>query len=477
MDNQTETMWNDTTTNSALTHTWRTNTTEALAISDTTLEWHNKTLSNILDQINDNLTSYFDIVDDVLPLSRDGNSSNLTLVLNDSNLNSSGPSHYNKETRIIAAWVLFAFGIVGNILVCLWMWTNRRRKSRMNLFILMLTIADLMVCFLAMLYVIIIEELNYIWIAGNVICKVFNFVQSAAMMASTNMLVVIAVDRHQAIRSPLKEAFSAGRMVCIAWATGFLCSTPQLYVWSVHTSNGISRCGWPIGTTQQEKQAYITYIAFIVFFLPFIIISVAYIRIFKKIADKAHDSRKEPRKSSIKQGRIHLQSTGSGSLSKAKIKTLKMTAVIIFMFIICGLPFFIAEMWRSYGNPDTMPLDVYAILGIFAVSNSTTNPYVFLLFNINDRFLNEFERTFGVRCPCRQESARTKGHTYSAPFRSRGRIAKTFDATQYNYNRRQKNKENIEVTILPSSSSSEKGFSPEKHRCTRLIGRGKEFKV
>ncbi|XP_077989527.1 neuropeptide S receptor-like [Glandiceps talaboti] len=431
--------------------------------------------SSVASEIPSNITLsvLVEMFNDIVLVTDESNVTNTTDSLYGSGKDTHFRADYNKETRIIAAWLLFILGIVGNLLVCVWMWTNRRRKSRMNMFILMLTIADLSVCFLAILYVIIIEELNNMWIAGNVVCKIFNFVQSAAMMASTNMLLVIAIDRHQAIRSPLRESFSSCRMISIAWAAAFLCSVPQLYVWNENIRNGVPICGWPANTTKQMRKVYISYIAIVVFFLPFIIISVAYARIFKKIADKAHDSKKEPRKSSIKQGRVHLQSTGSGSLSRAKIKTLKMTAVIIFTFIICGLPFFIAEMVVSYGTK--IDQDVYAILAIFAVCNSATNPYVFLVFNINDRFLNEFERTFGIRCPCLRESARTRPHSYTAPFRSQGGLSK--DLGRDHHFRPSKNREAIEVTILPSSSSSEKGFSPERLRSARLIGRGKEFRV
>ena len=52
----------------------------------------------------------------------------------------------------------------------------------------------------------------------------------------------------------------------------------------------------------------------------------------------------------IKPGKVHLQSTPSSSLPKAKIKTLKMTCVIVSVFLICGLPYFILEMIYNFGD-------------------------------------------------------------------------------------------------------------------------------
>ena len=56
----------------------------------------------------------------------------------------------------------------------------------------------------------------------------------------------------------------------------------------------------------------------------------------------------------IKPGKVHLQSTPSSSLPKAKIKTLKMTCVIVSVFLICGLPYFILEMIYNFGDHRTV---------------------------------------------------------------------------------------------------------------------------
>lgn len=47
------------------------------------------------------------------------------------------------------------------------------------------------------------EHADRWWLAGDVICRVLKYAQSFAIMSSVNMLVVLSVDRHQAIRRPL----------------------------------------------------------------------------------------------------------------------------------------------------------------------------------------------------------------------------------------------------------------------------------
>ena len=141
------------------------------------------------------------------------NSSNITL--NTSKVGRCGESvhdkDYNKRIRIATLYITIIIGTIGGALVFAWMWNNRRLKSRVNSlsrvnsFILNLTVADLMVMLLAVLPQLIWEyQDNRVWLAGEFMCKFIKFLQSFSMMASTNMLVVIAIDRHQAITKPLK---------------------------------------------------------------------------------------------------------------------------------------------------------------------------------------------------------------------------------------------------------------------------------
>jgi len=120
---------------------------------------------------------------------------------------------------LLILYLTISLCVVGSILVVLWMPCNRRMSSnfnhlsRVNVFILYLTIADILVILLAVLSQLIWEYADRDWRAGYVMCRLVKFLQSFSMVASNYMVVVIAVDRHQAIRAPLKEAFSVGIIV------------------------------------------------------------------------------------------------------------------------------------------------------------------------------------------------------------------------------------------------------------------------
>lgn len=57
-----------------------------------------------------------------------------------------------------------------------------------------------------------------------------------------------------------------------------------------------------------------------------------------------------------------------------------MTIVIVASFLLCSTPYFIVDFWRVYGGQTISPM-IWAIIASLAVSNSATNPFVFLGFN------------------------------------------------------------------------------------------------
>lgn len=174
-------------------------------------------------------------------------------------------------------------------------------------------------------------------------------------------------------------------MAGIGWGISLAAAFPQLFVFHLNDTNG--RCENIFRETKKSaRAAYLTYALVLSFLIPLFILAVCYARIFLKISQKAAESNTN-RRQTFKPGKVHLQSTPSSSLPKAKIKTLKMTFVIVSTFIFFGLPYFIAEMIMSYGDHRVLNEYLYAVLGAVAPAPSSINPYVFLLFNANWRCL------------------------------------------------------------------------------------------
>ena len=168
---------------------------------------------------------------------------------------------YNETIRMVTLYVTLITGIVGGMSVFIWMWRNRRLKarlnsmSRVNSFILNLTVADLSVMFFAVLPQLVWEyQSDREWYAGDVMCKTVKFMQSFTLMASTNMLVAIAIDRHIAIRSPLKSTHAVGNITCILFS--LICNSAMPHRAIVQPNRTLY--GTPIGiegcATTREKR-------------------------------------------------------------------------------------------------------------------------------------------------------------------------------------------------------------------------------
>ena len=114
---------------------------------------------------------------------------------------------FDQDIRIAALYIFIVLGSVGGALVLLWLWFNRRRKSRVNALILQVCLSDLLVIFGACLPQLIWEYSARHWALGDALCRILKFLQSFVMMSSNYMLVVLSIDRHQAIRAPLREPF------------------------------------------------------------------------------------------------------------------------------------------------------------------------------------------------------------------------------------------------------------------------------
>ncbi|KAL4228112.1 hypothetical protein ACF0H5_013547 [Mactra antiquata] len=176
-------------------------------------------------------------------------------------------------------------------------------------------------------------------------------------------------------------------MAGTGWALAAILSLPVMGVFHTNQVGGMTRCENIFRYLPHwHRQLWMTWVMFVVFFVPLVMLIICYIRIFTKIAHKASENSVK-----FKSGKVSLQSTHSSSLPRAKIKTLKMTFVIILTFIICTVPYFVVEMIMTYGDYCVVSKKLYALLGGMAACNSATNPYVFLLFNVKLSWLKQLK--------------------------------------------------------------------------------------
>ncbi|XP_014670895.1 PREDICTED: arg8-vasotocin receptor-like [Priapulus caudatus] len=330
---------------------------------------------------------------------------------NDSYPSPTPPGHpYQKWLRIGVIIVIYVVSLVGNTSVCMWMWRNKQfRARRMNRFILHLTCADMLVTWFTMLSQIVFESIGTVWLLDEASCRIFKMLQNFSIVSSTYVVTSIAIDRAFAIARPLSRPPSVNRFLIVAWLCSLIPSIPSLFLFH-RRQEGVntyfcSSIFHDILSKAIYRQVYMLFIWLCVFFIPLLIILVSYILIVWTIWKKAHDDAKAAGANHVETVGNHVTrrpiTTGpvcNSSLPKAKMKTLKMTIVIVLTFIVCNLPYYTQEMILAFGDPSILDMTFVAISGIISASNSAANPYIFLLFSSRNKFVSSAINQFCLSC-------------------------------------------------------------------------------
>lgn len=130
---------------------------------------------------------------------------------------------------VIAYSCLFVIAAVGNLTVFITLFRTRRRKSRVNCFIMHLSIADLIVTFI-MLPLETAWHITVSWQAGEIACRVLMFCRAFGFYLSSFVLVAISLDRYFSIVHPLSihDADKRGKLFLVfAWLLSSTASLPQ----------------------------------------------------------------------------------------------------------------------------------------------------------------------------------------------------------------------------------------------------------
>ncbi|XP_078677061.1 neuropeptide S receptor-like [Branchiostoma floridae x Branchiostoma belcheri] len=299
--------------------------------------------------------------------------------------------------RVTTIAVIMFMALVGNgfIITVLTTSSAKQRFSRVNIFILNLAIGDLCVCVVTMSTEIMFVAFGQ-WVLGAVMCKLVVYGQIVTLASTTFILTAMTIDRHQAITKPLhfQTESSARRMVALSWLLAFVVAIPQLLIFVEEErrskTGAVKRVCVSQGyTAEWQRQTYVTWLALYVLVAPTIIISYCYIRIVWTLWHT---------ESTCPTGQNYSR-TRTDTISKAKIKTIKMTVCIIIGFVTCWTPYFVVTLHDVYTGK-SLPDVAYVIAETMALFNSAFNPIVYGLFSVKTKR--------GVRemCCC-QDSARS----------------------------------------------------------------------
>ncbi|KYM96443.1 Cardioacceleratory peptide receptor, partial [Cyphomyrmex costatus] len=290
-------------------------------------------------------------------------------------------------------WLLFAVIVAGNTAVLAGLLLGKRRKSRMNFFIMQLAFADLLVGLISVL-TDIIWRTTVAWYAGNIACKLIRFMQAVVTYSSTYVLVALSIDRYDAITRPMNFSGSwwrARALVITAWTLSALFSMPIVFLYEEKQIQDTPQCWIDLDPTQWK--IYMSLVSFSLFIAPTLIIGGCYTVIVVTIWSQGAALRQGPTRDTRR-------ASSRGLIPKAKIKTVKMTFVIVFVFILCWSPYIVFDLLQVYGHIRKTQTNIAVATFIQSLTplNSAANPIIYCLFSTpfckTVRFIKNFKNAF-----------------------------------------------------------------------------------
>ncbi|XP_029645295.1 alpha-2A adrenergic receptor [Octopus sinensis] len=194
------------------------------------------------------------------------------------------PSGYSWPTIIISTCfvvVLVVLVGLGNLLVCIAIYTDKNLKITQNSFIASLAIADMLLGILVMPLSWSNEILGY-WFFGPVLCDLWLSVDVLLCTASILNLVLISLDRYWSITRALhypqqRTPKRAAIMIAIVWVLSGIICLPPLIGWKQPRPEVETL--YPM-CFLSEDLGYVLYSSCGSFYIPMVIMVIVYFRIY-----------------------------------------------------------------------------------------------------------------------------------------------------------------------------------------------------
>ncbi|MGH0181320.1 UNVERIFIED_CONTAM: hypothetical protein FKN15_006654 [Acipenser sinensis] len=126
--------------------------------------------------------------------------------------------------------------------------------------------------------------------------------------------------------------------------------------------------------------AYVTWISLTIYIIPVAILSVCYglisFTIWQNLKLK---TRKDPNVT-LTSKTVLSRVSSVKLISKAKIRTVKMTFVIVLAYVVCWAPFFFVQMWSVWDPEAPREASAFIIAMLLASLNSCCNPWIYMFF-------------------------------------------------------------------------------------------------
>uniref|UniRef100_A0A6G1SLG5 Growth hormone secretagogue receptor type 1 n=1 Tax=Aceria tosichella TaxID=561515 RepID=A0A6G1SLG5_9ACAR len=228
--------------------------------------------------------------------------------------------------RLIATFVcliIFTVGVCGNLLVPLVVIKTKYLRNSTNLFLINLSIADLLVLIVCMPTVLIeLHSRPETWLLGEAMCKLSNFIEMLAANGSIFTILAISFERYYAICKPLKAGYKCTRLratiiICVIWLLACILTSPILIMAksseTIYIDGSlVHNCILETDTYWHKMYVFVSMFAF--FCLPLLVLMLVYWLISRRLI-RENVAMMDIKKNNILDNRNTRQITGPNSSS------------------------------------------------------------------------------------------------------------------------------------------------------------------
>ncbi|XP_076581034.1 cholecystokinin receptor type A [Chaetodon auriga] len=370
---------------------------------------------------------------------------------------SSEPQDINQTVRIVLYSLIFLLSVLGNGLIITVLVRNRRMRTVTNLFLLSLSVSDLMVSLVCIPFTLI-PNLMRDFIFGNGICKLVMYFMGVSVSVSTFNLVAISLERYSAICNPLSSRTwqtksHAAKVITATWVASFILmlpypisSTLKPFTRRNNSTGHMCRLVWPNDVIQQSW--YVS-LLLLLFLIPGIVMMTAYglisLELYRgikfELSNRKSGRDRQSSTGSIKPGDsdgCYMQpskrksitgnfanasgkhmlgrvcSSSSTANLMAKKRVIRMLLVIVFLFFLCWTPIFVVNAWQAFDRRSAYRLTGAPIsfIHLLSYTSACVNPIIYCF--MNKRFRQGMLATFTC-CSCLRKSGAGNGGLARSP--------------------------------------------------------------
>ncbi|XP_037798989.1 tachykinin-like peptides receptor 86C isoform X2 [Penaeus monodon] len=266
--------------------------------------------------------------------------------------------------------VSMVLALGGNVMVILTIVRHRGMRTRTNLLLANLAVADILVAVLDM-PIALITIIRGGWIFSHAFCLFNGFTVGLGLMLSVHTLMWISIHKYISITKPFSRSVTPRKivlMIVVAWAwTIFFNLTPTPIIGLTETGfkAGASQCG-PPPPKKGLQYVHAGLNTTINLVIPLVVMSFCYYKIFKEVKD--HLSR--------------MQEFTDVNVRNSLIQQKQITetlCIVLSVFVLFWLPYIGYSLSLVFLGQKAVPRILNPIAYLFGYMNSACNPIIYAL--------------------------------------------------------------------------------------------------